>query len=848
MWRRIGEVLVLGVAALASCSDADKAPGGEGAAGGGAAGGGAGGGRAAGDSGVPVPASGDCQAYCAALQTACTGENAAFATTEDCLAACASMPATGAVGDADKDTWHCRAFHAGASAGDPATHCAHAGLSGGGVCGTWCEVYCRLYTQSCGGHDLADVDACLGACEAMPQDGAWNTLAGNNVQCRIGHASVAANDAAHCEHAGVTGGGVCGDDPCEAYCDQTAKSCAGQGGLYPDRGACLATCGAMPKDAPFDASDGDSVQCRTYHAAAAASDAVHCAHAAASGGGVCGDRCAAYCDQVMGHCTGGDALFPDRGACLSVCGTFPVGSEFAAGGDSVQCRLMHASYPAAGDPSHCAHAAPDGGGVCVDEAAPAQIINVSGEVHELGKHLANNHVGVGGATVLALGVVPAASTITAATAGTVGSYTLSLPANGQVIFHVNKPGFYPTYLPATLGSADIAGNHLVATEAAWLDAIARTHGVDLATPFDCHAPGLSAADRCVYTAVFGRIMDDAQRGVPQPVAGVTAAAFQVTGGDAGADWYTMGPYFLNPDGTPSAGNVASTAGGQFVLFAEVPQIAGGNGPQHLHVTAAWDNGGTMRYFGPAHPPAFRPTSVTWTDLAETGIPPAGGGVEAGVSFEGQVYPLLLPVAEGGFGCLGCHTHQAGSSPAGGLNLFGGPDVAYAELDPAAHPARVNTASPEASLLLTKPLYDATGASTHPIFAWVSQNDEAYQLIRQWIVDGGKRGGAARPVSFVDDVVPLLQGQIGCNGCHNGEGLDVTGTPQALWAALVTDAAADQSGTGEAHRVNVARPERSLLLTNPLSGCPEPHPMKPFFSAADPRYQVLYRWISEGALQ
>jgi hypothetical protein len=42
------------------------------------------------------------------------------------------------------------------------------------------------------------------------------------------------------------------------------------------------------------------------------------------------------------------------------------------------------------------------------------------------------------------------------------------------------------------------------------------------------------------------------------------------------------------------------------------------------------------------------------------------------------------------------------------------------------------------------------------------------------------------------------------------------------------------------------PERSLVLTNPTEGV-EPHPIKPFLNNADARYQLLYRWIAEGAL-
>lgn len=824
---RLRTLLAAGLLAVVAggCSEAEPA---EGSAAGGEA--------AGGPDAAPVAAG--CATYCDDVMAGCTGTTTIYADRETCLAACASFPATGTEGDAAGDTLQCRMYHATATKSDPAMHCPHASPSGGGVCGAPCEVYCRLMGASCG---AADAGACLAACVALPADAPAGAAEGHSVQCRINHALSAAADASHCAHAALDGAGVCGADACEPYCDLAERFCVGQNALYPDRGACLAACAAMPRDGAAGALDGDSVQCRLTHLAVAATgDPAHCSHGAASGGGVCGSRCAAYCDQVGAHCP---ALYADRGSCLSTCAAFPEGSDFAAGGDSVQCRTMHASYPAAADAAHCAHAAPDGGGVCADEPAPAQSITVSGEVHELGRHLANNHVGVGGASVVALGVVPAASTLTAATAGTIGSYALTLPANGQVIFQVNKPGYYPTSQAATLGSTDIAGFHLVLAEPAWLDAVATSAGVDLATAFPCATAGLQAAGQCVYTAIIGRLLDDARNGAPQPVAGVPAGGFRVRGGADGADWHVMGPVFLNADGSPGAGVTESTASGLFVVFAEIPQIAAGYGQVALEVSVEW-SGAEARYFGPTTTAISRPAGVTWQDVKETGI--ASPGPSTDVSFDGQVYPLLLPVSEGGFGCQGCHTSQSGMAPAGGLDLFGGPDVAYVALDPAGHRSRVNPDDPDASLLLTKPLFSAEGGNTHPIWAWASREDGAYQIVRQWIAEGGRRAVAARPVSFVAEIRPLLAGPLGCAACHSGDGFDVTGSAAALYAELVEEAATDAGGTGEARRINLSgRPERSLLLTNPLSGADEAHPQKPFFSTADPRYQLLYRWISEG---
>src|SRR5205814_2275918 len=100
-------------------------------------------------------------------------------------------------------------------------------------------------------------------------------------------------------------------------------------------------------------------------------------------------------------------------------------------------------------------------------------------------------------------------------------------------------------------------------------------------------------------------------------------------------------------------------------------------------------GPSTRYFGPVDVKAFRRAGVTWTLINETGTPPPT--VFTGINFDSQVYPLFLPVSQGGYGCQGCHIAP---SPAGGMDLSGGPAAAYSNsLDPAMHPTRVNVGAP-----------------------------------------------------------------------------------------------------------------------------------------------------------
>jgi hypothetical protein len=74
-----------------------------------------------------------CGAYCTAITAACTGANMQYASAMECMTMCAGFP-VGTPSDTSGNTLGCRTYHAGAAVGDPATHCSHAGPSGGGVC------------------------------------------------------------------------------------------------------------------------------------------------------------------------------------------------------------------------------------------------------------------------------------------------------------------------------------------------------------------------------------------------------------------------------------------------------------------------------------------------------------------------------------------------------------------------------------------------------------------------------------------------------------------------------------------------------------------------------------------
>jgi hypothetical protein len=521
----------------------------------------------------------------------------------------------------------------------------------------------------------------------------------------------------------------------------------------------------------------------------------------------------------------------------------------------------------------------DAGGGKDAEEPPPRAVMVSGKTLGLASYLSGENIAVGATNVLALGVVPSVSTASSDMPATLGEYTLELPANGRGLLFTSKQGYNQTYNNVTTETTPIMGKNIYVAEAAWLNEIALAHGVDLTNDFACHGPPLGSLDplqRCVYGIGVGRILDDgtAGNGTRRPVAGVSALDFSISYGVEATPWFTMGPYFLDATGTSSTSTTSIVVvdpqgnyrGGYYLYFAEVPRV---DGPQSRDLTVSIEYTMTTttstvgpmtppvtRYFGPVVTSVFRSYGVTWAPIHETGQPPPPPP-PGDIDFDTQIYPLFLPVNQGGFGCQGCHTNENGAIPTGNMNLFGGPEIAYEALNPLLHPNRVNTASPEASLVLRKPLYEASGQQDHPIFAFVSVQDPAYQLIHRWITEGATRGDVIVPqVSFSRDVLPILAnltnaGGAGCVSCHgdlleNPGGFYVGGTPLEVYEELVNELALDNSLTGELYRVNkLGAPERSLVLTNPLAASPELHPVKLFGDVTDPRHLIIYNWIAQG---
>jgi len=163
--------------------------------------------------------------------------------------------------------------------------------------------------------------------------------------------------------AGGEGGAPVLGATCAGYCTTLMATCGetGANAQYPTEAQCLASCATFPTDV----TTGNSLGCRNDHAALAATAGVdpHCDHAGPAGLGPCGGACPAYCSLMMAVCAG---EFTDEAECLTACAAVPEGnfSNYvypAPGGDTLSCRIAHATNAAAAEGasrmSHCGHAA-----------------------------------------------------------------------------------------------------------------------------------------------------------------------------------------------------------------------------------------------------------------------------------------------------------------------------------------------------------------------------------------------------------------------------------------------------------------------------------------------------------
>lgn len=163
---------------------------------------------------------GTCDAYCDTVMANCTGDDEQYDSREACIDYCENVAGwdPGSTTDTDGNTIGCRIYHGGApAAGEPATHCPHAGPTGGDVCGSWCDNYCQLSSRNCSGANelYADDAECMAACTDIPASGTAGDVEYDTVQCRLYHAGApAAGDPdTHCPHVAEEATAFCVGQP-----------------------------------------------------------------------------------------------------------------------------------------------------------------------------------------------------------------------------------------------------------------------------------------------------------------------------------------------------------------------------------------------------------------------------------------------------------------------------------------------------------------------------------------------------------------------------------------------------------------------------------------------------------
>jgi hypothetical protein len=365
-----------------------------------------------------------CSAYCTAIQSKCSGDEAVYQNEGECRAVCEQMP-LGHVGDESGNTVYCRLdlLQSGAFEGGP--DCPAVGPGGNGVCGTNCDAFCSLRERACGAIDPNDPDVsrpgfCEASCPGLADSGTFSVSTAANtdtLQCRLTHLSRALGTSSAalgapedvldaCVQSQIipeNKASVCTDSleispeaDCATYCGLVMTSCQGGFAVYQSEDECKATCKTFERGQHGD-TGVNTLRCRRYHAYAALDGPEeHCAHAGPTGDGHCASppevgpgNCVSYCRILRDACPleyesrFDPADRDDLGGCISSCAELP---DAATNGFTNDPRYSTAAPPVAGlkcqtyyavealerpnDPLECVAAFGDAGSPCERTPAP----------------------------------------------------------------------------------------------------------------------------------------------------------------------------------------------------------------------------------------------------------------------------------------------------------------------------------------------------------------------------------------------------------------------------------------------------------------------------------------------
>ncbi|MCA9618661.1 MAG: hypothetical protein KC731_06560 [Myxococcales bacterium] len=154
---------------------------------------------------------------------------------------------------------------------------------------------------------------------------------------------------------------------CEKYCEIVMQNCTGDLAQYASPDECKGACAALALGDARDRTD-NTVACRQYHAGSPArtDPAQFCPVAGPFGGGMCGDRCTAFCELTLRVCdadAGAARPYADAPACATACANYMFTGAADGGGptldgptdgDTLDCRMFHARSAILEPGQHCA--------------------------------------------------------------------------------------------------------------------------------------------------------------------------------------------------------------------------------------------------------------------------------------------------------------------------------------------------------------------------------------------------------------------------------------------------------------------------------------------------------------
>jgi hypothetical protein len=158
---------------------------------------------------------------------------------------------------------------------------------------------------------------------------------------------------------------------CDRYCDAVLANCSAENALYTSRDVCMGVCNTFEPGTEGD--DGvNTAQCRLRFAQLAGTVgelSLNCPAAGPGGDGHCGTNCEGFCTIGVAACTASKLITVD--SCAGMCARLPDPGGFTdkiQAGNSVQCRLYHASAATFDPTTHCPHVA--GFGPCAVNSTP----------------------------------------------------------------------------------------------------------------------------------------------------------------------------------------------------------------------------------------------------------------------------------------------------------------------------------------------------------------------------------------------------------------------------------------------------------------------------------------------